>query len=132
MFSRKFADKVEAQADSRLAEWRKAVDEGNFDLSHKMDTSSPYKWAREVSQGAYEVTARGLDAMGAVSALNRDASAYAVATQTALISALEVEDGVGSQEVADADADRAAKAKEAYENALRNFNSAIARLSVEG
>lgn len=31
-----------------------------------------------------------------------------------------------------ADADRAAEAKEAYENALRNFNSAIARLSVEG
>ena len=131
MFSRKLADKVEAQYEVRLSEWKKAVDDRNYDLANKINTVALYKWFREVAKGAYEVTARGITARSAVSDLNECATAYAMAAQTALQSALEVEDEVGSQEVADADADRLAEAKEAYENALRNFNSAMLRLRVD-
>ena len=82
--------------------------------------------------GSHKATEYCLDAMSALASLHRYATEYAVASQTAFETALEVEDGVGSQEVADADADRAAEAKEAYEKALARFNGAIGRLTPEG
>jgi TnpA family transposase len=85
----------------------------------------------DVEKGAHAATARCLDAMAALAVLHREAMAYAVAAQTAFESALEAEDKVGSERTAEYDAEQAQEAKEGFEQAVRRFNDAIARLTVE-
>lgn len=84
----------------------------------------------DVERGSHMATARCLDAMSALASLNRYATAYAVAAQCALESDLEVEDGLGQQGAANADAERLAEAKQGFDFAAERFRSAVARLAV--
>jgi hypothetical protein len=96
------------------------------------DESKQLLTALDVEQGAHEARCRCYDVMVALAGLHGEAAKYAAAEQQRFDTELEVEDGFGVQSQADADADRAAEAKEAFEKALQRFNNAIGRLTVAG
>ena len=84
----------------------------------------------DAEKGSHAATMKCLDAMSALAALHRYATEYAVAAQQSLESDLEVEDGVGQQGAANADAEGLAEAKQGFEFALERFRNTVARLSV--